>query len=251
MTGLLLGHLDTDFEEMNRALFQSWNYPSLCLVGMYAGGLLYGCLLRNSSCDWAWPRKVEVANLSLSLLSMQVWQDFQLRSFASLAKLLAQHGLRAWIILPWRSLSSLSSYPTFLDSWRVLSCAYALSWLWQAKKGEGLKAVARESLVISLGILPILSFYFAEFQPWSILLTFIFSFLFDVVFLPLLSILFILSLFTQSLSLTLPLSGWRTSFAWYRSWQEPLVFSQPNARLLILLLVSLALSMTWGKTSKD
>ncbi len=62
----------------------------------------------------------------------------------------------------------------------------------QQRRG-GLKAVTSESLVISLGILPILSFYFAEFQPWSILLTFVFSFLFDLTFLLLLSILFVLS----------------------------------------------------------
>ncbi len=35
----------------------------------------------------------------------------------------------------------------------------------------------RESFIISLGILPILSFYFSEFQPWSILLTLSFSFI--------------------------------------------------------------------------
>ena len=107
---------------------------------------------------------------------------------------------------------------------------------------ERLKSVARESLVISLGILPILSFYFAEFQPWSILLTFVFSFLFDLVFLPLLSILFVLSFLYPVIQLNF-------MFEWLESiirlvsqvTSRPLVFGQPNAWLLILLLISLAL----------
>ena len=36
------------------------------------------------------------------------------------------------------------------------------------------RKIVVESSVISLGVLPILIFYFGEFQPWSILLTFVF-----------------------------------------------------------------------------
>ena len=103
-----------------------------------------------------------------------------------------------------------------------MSCAYAFILTMTSKEGDGIKAVARESLVISLGILPILSFYFAEFQPWSIILTFVFSFLFDVVFCHFCPSYLFCPLFTQSLSLTLSLSGWRISFDWYRSWQAGL-----------------------------
>jgi len=132
-----------------------------------------------------------------------------------------------------------------------LSCAYAFILTMTSKEGEGLKAVARESLVISLGILPILSFYFAEFQPWSILLTFVFSFLFDVVFLPLLSILFILSF-------VYPVTQFNFVFEWLECIirlvsqlaSRPLVFGQPTAWLLILLLISLAILYDLRKNGK-
>ncbi len=132
-----------------------------------------------------------------------------------------------------------------------MSCAYAFILTMTSKEGEGLKAVTRESLVISLGILPILSFYFAEFQPWSILLTFVFSFLFDVVFLPLLSILFILSF-------VYPVTQFNFVFEWLEGVirlvsqlaSRPLVFGQPNAWLLILLLISLAILYDFRKNIK-
>ncbi len=56
-----------------------------------------------------------------------------------------------------------------------MSCAYAFILTHDQQKKEGLKAVARKSDHF-LGNVPILSFLFAEFQPWSILLTFIFPF---------------------------------------------------------------------------
>ena len=132
-----------------------------------------------------------------------------------------------------------------------MSCAYAFILTMTSKEGEGLKAVARESLVISLGILPILSFYFAEFQPWSILLTFVFSFLFDLVFLPLLSILFVLSFLYPVIQLNF-IFEWLEGMIRFVSQvaSRPLVFGQPNAWLLILLLISLALVYDCRKNIK-
>ena len=160
-----------------------------------------------------------------------------------LQKLLAQHGIKGLDNFALTILVLFIIMPNFfLTAGGVLSCAYAFILTMTSKEGDGIKAVARESLVISLGILPILSFYFAEFQPWSILLTFVFSFLFDVVFLPLLSILFILSF-------VYPVTQFNFVFEWLEGVirlvsqlaSRPLVFGQPNAWLLILLLASLAL----------
>ena len=132
-----------------------------------------------------------------------------------------------------------------------MSCAYAFILTMTSKEGEGLKAIARESLVISLGILPILSFYFAEFQPWSILLTFVFSFLFDLVFLPLLSVLFALSFLYPVIQLNF-IFEWLEGMIRFVSQvaSRPLVFGQPNAWLLILLLISLALVYDLRKNIK-
>ena len=251
MTGLLLGHLDTDFEEMNE-LYSSLGIIHLfALSGMQVGFFMDGfkkLLLRlgltQEKLKWlTYPFSLIYAGLTGFSASV-------IRSL--LQKLLAQHGVKGLDNFALTVLVLFIIMPNFfLTAGGVLSCAYAFILTMTSKEGEGLKAIARESLVISLGILPILSFYFAEFQPWSILLTFVFSFLFDVVFLPLLSILFILSF-------VYPVTQLNLVFEWLEGIirlvsqmaSRPLVFGQPNAWLLILLLVSLALVYDMRKNIK-
>ena len=251
MTGLLLGHLDTDFEEMNE-LYSSLGIIHLfALSGMQVGffmdafkKLLLRLGLTQEKLKWlTYPFSLIYAGLTGFSASV-------IRSL--LQKLLAQHGIKGLDNFALTVLVLFIIMPNFfLTAGGVLSCAYAFILTMTSKEGEGLKAVARESLVISLGILPILSFYFAEFQPWSILLTFVFSFLFDVVFLPLLSILFILSF-------VYPVTQFNFAFVWLEDIirlvsqlaSRPLVFGQPNAWLLILLLVSLALVYDMRKNIK-
>ena len=251
MTGLLLGHLDTDFEEMNEL------YSSLGIIHLFALSgmqvdffmdafkkLLLRLGLTQEKLKWlTYPFSLIYAGLTGFSASV-------IRSL--LQKLLAQHGVKGLDNFALTVLVLFIIMPNFfLTAGGVLSCAYAFILTMTSKEGEGLKAVARESLVISLGILPILSFYFAEFQPWSILLTFVFSLLFDLVFLPLLSILFILSF-------VYPVTQLNLVFEWLESIirlvsqmaSRPLVFGQPNVWLLILLLVSLALVYDFRKNVK-
>ena len=251
MTGLLLGHLDTDFEEMNE-LYSSLGIIHLfALSGMQVGFFMDGfkkLLLRlgltQEKLKWlTYPFSLIYAGLTGFSASV-------IRSL--LQKLLAQHGVKGLDNFALTVLVLFIIMPNFfLTAGGVLSCAYAFILTMTSKEGEGLKAVARESLVISLGILPILSFYFAEFQPWSILLTFVFSFLFDLVFLPLLSVLF-------ALSFLYPVIQLNFIFEWLEGMirlvsqvaSRPLVFGQPNAWLLILLLISLALIYDLRKNIK-
>ena len=251
MTGLLFGHLDTDFEEMNE-LYSSLGIIHLfALSGMQVGFFMDGfkkLLLRlgltQEKLKWL------IYPFSLIYAGLTGFSASVIRSL--LQKLLAQHGVKGLDNFALTVLVLFIIMPNFfLTAGGVLSCAYAFILTMTSKEGEGLKAVARESLIISLGILPILSFYFAEFQPWSILLTFVFSFLFDLVFLPLLSILFILSF-------VYPVTQLNLVFEWLESIirlvsqmaSRPLVFGQPNAWLLILLLVSLALVYDFRKNIK-
>ena len=251
MTGLLFGHLDTDFEEMNE-LYSSLGIIHLfALSGMQVGFFMDGfkkLLLRlgltQEKLKWL------IYPFSLIYAGLTGFSASVIRSL--LQKLLAQHGVKGLDNFALTVLVLFIIMPNFfLTAGGVLSCAYAFILTMTSKEGEGLKAVARESLIISLGILPILSFYFAEFQPWSILLTFVFSFLFDLVFLPLLSILFILSF-------VYPVTQLNLAFEWLESIihlvsqmaSRPLVFGQPNAWLLILLLVSLALVYDFRKNVK-
>ena len=251
MTGLLLGHLDTDFEEMNE-LYSSLGIIHLfALSGMQVGFFMDGfkkLLLRlgltQEKLKWlTYPFSLIYAGLTGFSASV-------IRSL--LQKLLAQHGVKGLDNFALTVLVLFMVMPNFfLTAGGVLSCAYAFILTMTSKEGEGLKAIARESLVISLGILPILSFYFAEFQPWSILLTFVFSFLFDMVLLPLLSILFALSFLYSVIQLNF-------IFEWLEGMirlvsqvaSRPLVLGQPNAWLLILLLISLALVYDLRKNIK-
>ena len=251
MTGLLLGHLDTDFEEMNEL------YSSLGIIHLFAlSGMQVGffmdafkkLLLRLGLTQEKW--KWLTYPFSLIYAGLTGFSASVIRSL--LQKLLAQHGVKGLDNFALTVLVLFIIMPNFfLTAGGVLSCAYAFILTMTSKEGEGIKAVARESLVISLGILPILSFYFAEFQPWSILLTFVFSFLFDLVFLPLLSILFILSF-------VYPVTQLNLIFEWLESIirlvsqlaSRPLVFGQPSSLILMLLLISLALVYDFRKNVK-
>ena len=67
------------------------------------------------------------------------------------------------------------------------------------------------SLVLSLGILPFLTYYYGTFQPVSLILTAMFSIVFDSFLLPVLTVFFVLSglvIFSQ----INPLFEWMETF---------------------------------------
>ena len=251
MTGLLLGYLDTDFEEMNEL------YSSLGIIHLFAlSGMQVGffmdafrkSLLRlgmtQEKFKWlAYPFSLVYAGLTGFSASV-------IRSL--LQKILAQHSFKGLDNFAMTVLLLFIVMPNFfLTAGGVLSCAYAFILTMTSKEGQGIKAIARESFIISLGILPILSFYFSEFQPWSILLTFVFSFLFDMVLLPLLSLLF-------CLSMIYPFTQFNFIFEWlesiirfvYQLSSRPIIFGQPSVWILVFLLISLALIYDYRKNLK-
>ena len=251
MTGLLLGHLDTDFEEMNE-LYSSLGVIHLfALSGMQVGFFMNAfkkSLLRlgltQEKFKWlAYPFSLFYAGLTGFSASV-------IRSL--LQKLLAQHGFKSLDNFALTILILFLIMPNFfLTAGGVLSCAYAFILTMTGEEVAGIKGLVRESCIISLGILPILSFYFSEFQPWSILLTFVFSFLFDMVLLPLLSILFCLS-FIYPITQFNFLFEWLENIIRYISQlsTRPLVFGQPSLWILILLLITLALIYDYRKNLK-
>ena len=251
MTGLLLGHLDTDFEEMNE-LYSSLGIIHLfALSGMQVGffmdafkKLLLRFYLTQEKFKWlAYPFSLVYAGLTGFSASV-------IRSL--LQKLLAQHGIKSLDNFALTMLILFLIMPNFfLTAGGVLSCAYAFILTMTGEEVAGIKGLVRESCIISLGILPILSFYFSEFQPWSILLTFFFSFLFDMVLLPLLSILFCLS-FIYPITQFNFLFEWLENIIRYISQlsTRPLVFGQPSLWILILLLIILALIYDYRKNLK-
>ena len=251
MTGLLLGHLDTDFEEMHE-LYSSLGIIHLfALSGMQVGffmdafkKLLLRLGLTQEKFKWlAYPFSLVYAGLTGFSASV-------IRSL--LQKLLAQHGFKSLDNFALTIIILFLIMPNFfLTAGGVLSCAYAFILTMTGEEVAGIKGLVRESCIISLGILPILSFYFSEFQPWSILLTFFFSFLFDMVLLPLLSILFCLS-FIYPITQFNYLFEWLENIIRYISQlsTRPLVFGQPSLWILILLLITLALIYDYRKNLK-
>ena len=251
MTGLLLGHLDTDFEEMNE-LYSSLGIIHLfALSGMQVGffmdafkKLLLRLGLTQEKFKWlAHPFSLVYAGLTGFSASV-------IRSL--LQKLLAQHGFKSLDNFALTILILFLIMPNFfLTAGGVLSCAYAFILTMTGEEVAGIKGLVRESCIISLGILPILSFYFSEFQPWSILLTFFFSFLFDMVLLPLLSILFCLSFIYPITQFNFPFE-WLENIIRYISQlsTRPLVFGQPSLWILILFLIILALIYDYRKNLK-
>ena len=251
MTGLLLGHLDTDFEEMNE-LYSSLGIIHLfALSGMQVGffmdafkKLLLRLGLTQEKFKWlAHPFSLVYAGLTGFSASV-------IRSL--LQKLLAQHGFKSLDNFALTIIILFLIMPNFfLTAGGVLSCAYAFILTMTGEEVAGIKGLVRESCIISLGILPILSFYFSEFQPWSILLTFFFSFLFDMVLLPLLSILFCLS-FIYPITQFNFLFEWLENIIRYISQlsTRPLVFGQPSLWILILLLIILAHIYDYRKNLK-
>ena len=251
MTGLLLGHLDTDFEEMNE-LYSSLGIIHLfALSGMQVGffmdafkKLLLRLGLTQEKFKWlAHPFSLVYAGLTGFSASV-------IRSL--LQKLLAQHGFKSLDNFALTILILFLIMPNFfLTAGGVLSCAYAFILTMTGEEVAGIKGLVRESCIISLGILPILSFYFSEFQPWSILLTFFFSFLFDMVLLPLLSILFCLS-FIYPITQFNILFQWLENIIRYISQlsTRPLIFGQPSLWILIFLLITLALIYDYRKNLK-
>ena len=251
MTGLLLGHLDTDFEEMNE-LYSSLGIIHLfALSGMQVGFFMNAfkkSLLRlgltQEKFKWlAYP-------FSLFYAGMTGFSASVIRSL--LQKILAQHGFKGLDNFAMTVLLLFIVMPNFfLTAGGVLSCAYAFILTMTGEEVAGIKGLVRESFIISLGILPILSFYFSEFQPWSILLTFVFSFLFDMVLLPLLSILF-------CLSFIYPITQFNFLFEWLESIirfvshlsSRPIVFGQPSVWILLALLIALALLYDLRKNFK-
>ena len=251
MTGLLLGHLDTDFEEMNEL------YSSLGIIHLFAlSGMQVGffmdafkkLLLRLGLTQEKF--KCLAYPFSLVYAGLTGFSASVIRSL--LQKLLAQHGIKSLDNFAMTVLVLFIVMPNFfLTAGGVLSCAYAFILTMTGEEVAGIKGLVRESCIISLGILPILSFYFSEFQPWSILLTFVFSFLFDMVLLPLLSILF-------CLSFIYPITQFNFLFEWLENIiryiaqlsTRALVFGQPSLVILILLLITLALIYDYRKNVK-
>ena len=244
MTGLLFGYLDKEFDE------QSQLYTSLGIihlfalsgmqVGFFLGWFRYGLLRLGLPKDYLF---IILLPFSLFYGLMTGWTASVLRSL--IQSLLAEFGIKKLDNMGITLLLLFIFLPHFLLTvGGVLSCSYAfLLCLFDFEEMSSLKKSICTSLVLSLGILPFLTYYYGNFQPVSLILTAIFSIVFDSFLLPVLTAFFAFSgllVFSQ----INPLFEWmETLLTWIQSWiGQPLILGKPSLLqfgLMIAVLVML------------
>lgn len=252
MTGLLFGELDSDFDQMSDL------YSSLGIIHLFAlSGMQVGFFIDKFR--WILLRlgltkeTVDKLQIPFSIVYAGL-TGFSVSVVRSLVqKILGNLGLRKLDNFAVTVFVCLLILPRFLlTAGGILTFTYAfLLTVFDFEDLGQVKKAAVESLSISLGILPVLMTYFYAFQPLSILLTFVFSFVFDVLLLPGLSVIFLLS--------TLVKITWVNGFfvlmekiiVWvadlgFRPW----ILGKPSGVILVLLLVSLFLLYDFHRKKK-
>lgn len=187
MTGLLFGELSSDFDDRRQI------YTNLGLIHLFAlsgmqVGFFIGCfrylLLRlGLRQDW-----VDILQVFLSVLyaAMTGYAVSVLRSL--IQSMLGRLGIKKMDNLAWTILLMFIFQPFYLLTvGGVLTFWYAfLLALIPFKPYPSLKEQLWQGCQLFLGSMPLLIYFFSTVQPLSILLTLIFSYLFDGLILPVL-----------------------------------------------------------------
>lgn len=252
MTGLLFGELDSDFDQMSDL------YSSLGIIHLFAlSGMQVGFFIDKFR--WILLRlgltkeAVDKLQIPFSIVYAGL-TGFSVSVVRSLVqKILGNMGLRKLDNFAVTVFVCLLILPRFLlTAGGVLTFTYAfLLTVFDFEDLGQVKKVAVESLSISLGILPVLMTYFYAFQPLSILLTFVFSFVFDVLLLPGLSVIFLLSPLVKITWVNGFFVFMEKIIVWvadlgFRPW----ILGKPSGLVLLLLLVSLFLLYDFHRRKK-
>ncbi|MGV3079885.1 DNA internalization-related competence protein ComEC/Rec2 [Streptococcus sp. 32226D021BW] len=243
MTGLLFGELDSEFDQMSDL------YSSLGIIHLFAlSGMQVGFFIDKFR--WILLRlgltkeTVDKLQIPFSLVYAGL-TGFSVSVVRSLVqKILGNMGLRKLDNFAVTVFVCLLVLPRFLlTAGGVLTFTYAfLLTVFDFEDLGQVKKAAVESLSISLGILPILMTYFYAFQPLSILLTFVFSFVFDVLLLPGLSVIFLLSPLVKMTWVNGFFVFMEKIIVWVADLGlRPWILGKPSELVLLLLLVSLFL----------
>ncbi|MHC3587598.1 DNA internalization-related competence protein ComEC/Rec2 [Streptococcus suis] len=252
MTGLLFGELDSEFDQMSDL------YSSLGIIHLFAlSGMQVGFFIDKFR--WILLRlgltkeAVDKLQIPFSLFYAGL-TGFSVSVVRSLVqKILGNLGLRKLDNFAVTVFVCLLILPRFLlTAGGVLTFTYAfLLTVFDFEDLGQVKKAAVESLSISLGILPVLMTYFYAFQPLSILLTFAFSFVFDVLLLPGLSVIFLLSPLVKITWVNGFFVFMEKIIVWvadlgFRPW----ILGKPSGLVLLLLLVSLFLLYDFHRRKK-
>ncbi|HEL2352559.1 TPA: DNA internalization-related competence protein ComEC/Rec2 [Streptococcus suis] len=252
MTGLLFGDLDSDFDQMSD-LYSSLGIIHLfALSGMQVGFFIdkFRWILLRLGLTKETVDKLQIP-FSLVYASLTGFSVSVVRSLVQ--KILGNLGLRKLDNFAVTVFVCLSILPRFLlTAGGVLTFTYAfLLTVFDFEDLGQVKKAAVESLSISLGILPVLMTYFYAFQPLSILLTFAFSFVFDVLLLPGLSVIFLLSPIVKITWVNGFFVFMEKIIVWVADLGlRPWILGKPSELVLLLLLVSLFLLYDFHRRKK-
>ncbi|HFI0346141.1 TPA: DNA internalization-related competence protein ComEC/Rec2 [Streptococcus suis] len=252
MTGLLFGDLDSKFDQMSDL------YSSLGIIHLFAlSGMQVGFFIEKFR--WILLRlgltkeTVDKLQLPFSLIYAGL-TGFSVSVVRSLVQqILGNMGLRKLDNFAVTVFVCLLMLPRFLlTAGGVLTFTYAflLTVFDFEDLGQVKKAVV-ESFSISLGILPVLMTYFYAFQPLSILLTFVFSFIFDVLLLPGLSVIFLLSPVVKITWVNGFFVFMEKIIVWVADLGlRPWILGKPSGLVLLLLLVCLSMLYDFHRKKK-
>ncbi|HEM4704063.1 DNA internalization-related competence protein ComEC/Rec2 [Streptococcus suis] len=252
MTGLLFGELDSDFDQMSD-LYSSLGIIHLfALSGMQVGFFIdkFRCMLLRLGLTKETVDKLQIP-FSLVYAGLTGFSVSVVRSLVQ--KILGNLGLRKLDNFAVTVFVCLLILPRFLlTAGGVLTFTYAfLLTVFDFEDLGQVKKAAVESLSISLGILPVLMTYFYAFQPLSILLTFAFSFVFDVLLLPGLSVIFLLSPIVKITWVNGFFVFMEKIIVWVADLGlRPWILGKPSELVLLLLLVSLFLLYDFHRRKK-
>ncbi len=243
MTGLQFGYLGKDFDEMGSI------YTSLGIMHLFAlSGMqvsFFIDFLRKGLLRLGLRRDlVDLLQIPFSIFyaGMTGFSVSVIRSL--IQKILANLGFKSLDNFSLTLLLLFLFMPKFLlTTGGTLSLLFAFVIAMFGDRFESLpkyRKLLAESLTLSLSVLPLLILYFHNFQPLSILFTFVFSFLFDVLFLPGLSVILLLAMVTG-----LTLTQTNIIFQWLESlikltdsWSHyPLVLGKPTATVFLAMLI--------------
>ncbi len=276
MAGLLFGDLDKEFEPMSSHYSSLGIIHLFALSGMQVGFfvekfrfLFLRLGVKKEVIDWL---QIPFSFLYAGLTGFSISVNRSL-----LQKIFANMGITQLDNLACTMIVCFLLTPHFLlTAGGVLSFAYAFlltvldveylcpmnSKMRLGNEGEGITSIHRddwmkypvdfrrvllsyrrvvvESLAVSFGMLPLLIYYFYSFHPLSILLTFLFSLLFDQVLLPGLSLIFLLSPFVILKQVNLFFGWLEAAIQWVVDLGiRPLIFGKPTPICLLILVLLL------------
>ncbi|GFH41686.1 DNA internalization-related competence protein ComEC/Rec2 [Lactococcus hodotermopsidis] len=256
MTGLLFGYLGKDFDEMGDIYTSLGIMHLFALSGMqvsffvdFLRKMLLKIGVRRDNVDWL-QIPFSVIYAGVTGFSVSVIR-------ALIQKILANFGVKNLDNFSLTLLILFLFMPKFLlTTGGSLSILFAFVISMFGDKFESLSKMKRifaESLVLSFSVLPLLMLYFHSFQPLSILFTFVFSFLFDVLFLPSLSVLFLLAMVTG-----IKITSINFIFNWLESlikltdrwFHYPFIFGKPQALVFLLMLLLIGFLIDYWSRKK-